>query len=251
MNRHTLPRALFSALVAGAAAVQPAVALPPLKAELVDEATLATMSGKFYGANMLVGLRVDLVSSMTLPDRGSASASGSLSIRRVGGGYDVRVDSRADASAGSGGYPPPGDASAVGGDGLRVNGIGQINQIAGDGNRLSNLTSISFVSDLGNGNFNGQRSAQAAAGLMVAKITFLDGGASLDISAPGALLRQQFDAGANGADGRVLQVGQIAGNDLVGSNRMHLQLMTESMSNRMQQQLGIQQVLAGLRALPR
>ena len=98
MNRHPLPRALFSALVAGAAAVQPAVALPPLKAELVDEATLATMSGKFYGANLLVGLRVDLVSSMSLPDHSRASASGSLSIRRVGSGYDVRVDSRADAS---------------------------------------------------------------------------------------------------------------------------------------------------------
>lgn len=251
MNRRPLPRALFSALVAGAAAVQPAVALPPLKAELVDEATLATMSGKFYGANLLVGLRIDLVSSMTLPDHSSASASGSLSIRRVGSGYDVRVDSRADASAGNGGYQPPGAADAAGGDSLQVNGIGQISQIAGDGNRLSNRTSISFVSDLGNGSFNGRSAAQASAGPMVAKVTFLDGGASMDISGPGALLRQQFDAGANGADGRILQVGQIAGNDLVGSNRMHLQLMTESMSQRMQQQIGIQQVLAGLRALPR
>lgn len=251
MNRHPLPRALFSALVAGAAAVQPAVALPPLKAELVDEATLATMSGKFYGANLLVGLRVDLVSSMSLPDHSRASASGSLSIRRVGSGYDVRVDSRADASAGHGGYRPPGDAGAVGGDSLQVNGIGQISQIAGDGNRMSNLTSISFVSDLGNGSFNGQSAAQASAGPMVAQVTFLDGGASMDISGPGALLRQRFNAGANGADGRILQVGQIAGNDLVGSNRMHLQLMTESMSQQMQQQLGIQQVLAGLRALPR
>ncbi|RDZ26586.1 hypothetical protein DX914_16505 [Lysobacter silvisoli] len=237
--------------MAAAAAAQPAAALPPLKAEIVDDSTLATLSGKFYGANMLVGLRIDLVSTMTLPDQSSASASGALSIRRVGNGFDVRVDTRADASAGSGGYVPPDNTSASGGDSLRVNGIGQISQVAGDGNRLSNLTSISFVSDLGNGAFNGRSAAQASAGPVTAQVTFLDGGARMDINAPGALLSQRFNAGSNGADGRILQVAQIAGNDLVGANRMHLQLMTESMTQQMQQQLGIQQVLAGLRALPR
>lgn len=251
MNRHTLPRALFSALVAGVAAAQSAAALPPVRAEVVDDATLADISGKYFGANMLVGLRVDVVSTLHTAQNGAAQASGSLLIRRNGSGFDVRVDTRTSAQAddGQAGLPI---GIVSGGDTLQVNGIGQISQIAGDGNRLSNLTAIRFTPDLDtSGEFNGRLSSATDAGQMVAQITFLDGGMQLDLTGPGAVLGQHFNQGAAGAAGRILQTGQISGNGIAGSNQVHLQMMTSLMPALWQQQLGVQQALAGLRGLTR
>lgn len=250
MNRHTLPRALFSVLVAGAAAAQTAVALPPVRVEVVDEVTLAGISGKYLGANMLVGLRIDVVSSLHTAQQGTSSATGSLLIHRNGAGFDVSVDTSARTEAG--GAPAMPTGTAVGGEILQINGIGQIGQIAGDGNSLSNLTSIRFVEDTAaNGSFNGALSSQASAGPMTAQVTFLDGGMQLDLTGPGARLGQSFNPGANGVDGRILQIGQIEGNGLTGSNQIHLQMMTSLMPSLWQQQLGVQQALAGLSGLPR
>lgn len=250
MNRHTLPRALFAVLVAGVAAVQSAAALPPLRAEPVDELTLSQVSGKYYGANMLVGLRLEITSTVHSA-HGSANASGSLSIQRVGDGFEVQIDSRSGATAGAevagsgGGY-----ASATGADGLQVNGIGQLSQIAGDDNRMANVTTIRFLPNAdagpsGGGGYNGQTSSSAGAGAMTARITFFDGGLQLGVSGPGATLAQQFRAGG----GQVLQTGQIAGNGVFGSNQLQLTLLTSAMSTQMQHQLGIQQALAGLGGL--
>lgn len=250
MNRHTLPRALFTALVAGAAAVQSAAALPPVRVEVVDDAALAGISGKYFGANMLVGLRIDVVSTLHTAQQGTAQASGSLVVRRDGGGFDVAVGTQAQTGAGADAAPVT--AIATGGEQLQVEGIGQIAQIAGDGNRLSNLTSIRFVSDLGTAaDLNGATSSQSSAGPMSAQVTFLDGGMRLDLTGPGSVLGQQFQPGANGADGRILQIGQIAGNGITASNQLHLQLMTRLMPALFQQQLGVQQALSGLRGLPR
>lgn len=250
MNRHTLPRALFTVLVAGAAAAQSAVALPPVRAEVVDDATLAGINGKYYGANMLVGLRIDVISTLHTAQQGTAQASGSLVIRRNGGRFQVFVGSQTQAEAG--GDAAPATGIATGGEGLRIDGVGQITQIAGDGNRLSNLTSIRFVSDMpGVDGLNGATSSQSSAGPMTAQITFADGGMQLDLTGPGSVLGQRFQPGANGADGRMLQIGQIAGNGITASNQLHLQLMTQLMPSLFQQQLGVQQALSGLRGLSR
>lgn len=250
MNRHTLPRALFSALVAGAAAAQTAAALPPVRAEVVDDATLAGISGKYYGANMLVGLRIDVVSSLHAPGQGQAQASGSLLIQRDGSGFTVQVDTRAQTEAGA--EAPAASGLATGGEQLRVGGIGQISQIAGDRNALSNLTSIRFVSELaGAGEFNGASSSQASAGPMTAQIAFADGGLRLDLTGPGALLGQHVQPGRNGADGSLMQIGQLSGNGLHASNQLHLQLATQLMPSLWQGQLGVQQALSGLNGLAR
>lgn len=251
MNRHPLPRALSTVvLVAGAAAAQPAAALPPVRAEIVDDATLAGISGKYYGANMLVGLRIDVVSTLHTAQQGTAQASGTVVIRRTGSGFDVSVGTRAETAAG--GDAAPATGIATGGERLQVNGIGQITQIAGDGNRLANLTSIRFVSDLpGDGDLNGATSSASSAGPMTAQITFSDGGMRLDLTGPGSVLGQQFQPGTNGIDGRILQIGQLTGNGITGENQLHLQLMTQLMPALYQQQLGVQQALAGLRGLSR
>ncbi|BAV95522.1 hypothetical protein [Lysobacter enzymogenes] len=246
MNRRSLICVL---LAATAAAAQPAAALPPLRAQLVDDATLATLSGRYYDAQMLVGLRVDLISSVATPQQGAAAASGSLLVLREGNGFSVRSDARSSASGG-------GDASASalasGAESVHMQGIGQIAQIAGDGNRLSNLAAIEFV-DPARANrdaagFNGQTRSDSAAGAMHAQVTFLDGGVQVGVQAPGVSLQQRVDAGGLGG---IAQSGRIAGDGVVAGNRLQLQIVSAAMTPQMSRELGLQQALEGLRALPR
>ena len=254
MNRHTLPRALFSVLVAGAAAAQSAAALPPssdtlppVKAYVVDDATLAGLTGKYMGANMLVGLRIDVTSTLHNAHSGSAHASGTLQVRRnATGGFDVAVDTRSGAEAGAGGGPTP-TGVVSGGRELQVNGIGQVAQIAGDRNALSNLTAINFTTELpGTAGFNGQMGSEATAGEMTARITFLDNGVNLDLTSPGANIGQYLSQAGTGSEGRIMQIGQIFGNDIAASNRLQLTLLSEQMSTQMINQQGIQQAMAGI-----
>ncbi|MEH6418246.1 hypothetical protein [Pseudomonas sp. CGJS7] len=251
MNRPSLPRALFSALVAAAAALEPAAALPPLRADLVDEATLATISGKYFGAQMLVGLRVDVISNLSTPQQGAAMASGSLLVLRDGAGLRVQVDARSQAVSGDAAAAST-HANAAGADAAQVRGIGQIAQIAGDGNRLSNLAAIEFVDRAGidrdAAGFNGQSHSESAAGAMQARVTFLDGGIQVGVDAPGAAMRQHLNAGAQGGIG---QLGRIAGDGIDGGNRLQLQVATSAITPQLSQQLGLQQALDSLRALPR
>lgn len=250
MNRNTLPRALFMALVAVAAA-PPAAALPPVRVEVVDDAILDTLNGKYFGANLLVGLRIDLVSSLSTAQGGTANATGSLQMVRVGSNdFEVRVDSRSSATEEAAATAVP-HGSAVGAQGLQVQGIGQVSQIAGDGNRMTNLTTISFmpVAAGSTGQFNGATSSSASAGGMTAQVTFLDRGLQLALTGPGAALTQQLHA--TGANGQVLQSGQIAANGMVGFNQLQLQLMTSPMSIGDLHQLGVRQALAGLDGLGR
>lgn len=254
MNCPRLPPTLFSALLAAAAALQPAAALPPLKAHavtahVVDDATLATISGKYFGAQMLVGLRVDLVSSLNTPQHGTAFASGSLLVERRGGGYEVQVDARSGADAGNATIAAGAAvANASGAESVQMRGIGQIAQIAGDGNRLGNLTSIGFVDRADASGFNGQSHSQASAGAMSARVTFLDGGARIAVDGPGASLQQRLDPGASGG---IAQLGRIAGNGVDASNRMQLQIVTSAITPELSRQLGLQQALDSLRAVPR
>lgn len=255
MNRPSLPRALFSALAAAAAAVQPAAALPPLRAQIVDDATLATLSGRYLDAQMLVGLRVDLISSVATPQQGAAMASGSLLIQRDGAGFSVISDARSSAVAGADAPAP--DATASGAETVRMQGIGQIAQIAGDGNRLANLAAIEFVdqahADTAAAGFNGQTHSDSAAGALRAQVTFLDGGAQVGVQAPGVSLQQRLDGGASGgvASGGIAQTGRIAGDGVIAGNRLQLQIVTAAMTPQMSRQLGLQQALEGLRGLPR
>lgn len=264
MTRFRLPHALIMALVAVAAAA-PAAALPPfyespgaapVRHELVDDSELAGITGKYLGSNMLVGLRVDLVSTLSTGQGGTAMAGASLYIQRTGSGFRVLVDSRADAAApaldpatataGAAGTEPVRNI-ATGGDRIDVQGIGQITQIAGDNNRMANLALIEVVDALAAADgFNGRRGLQAASGDMVATVSFVGGGVELGLSGPGATIRQQALAGGAGG---VMQVGQIAGDGMVASNSMHLQMLSSAMPILSMQQLGIQQALVAISGL--
>jgi hypothetical protein len=222
---------------------------PPVEATVVDDAALDDMTGRYMGANMLVGLRIELVSTLQTSDGGTAGATGALQVvRDGGGGFLVAVDTRSGADAGSGGAAPAG--VATGGSGLQIGGIGQVIQIAGDGNDFSNLASITFARHLpGTSGFNGQAHSGSTDGLMTARISFLEGGMALQLTAPGALVSQSLAPGAAAATGSFMQVGQLFGNDISGANRMQLTLLTEQMSEQAIRQLGTQLALSGLGGL--
>ncbi|GAB2511684.1 hypothetical protein [Lysobacter humi (ex Lee et al. 2017)] len=253
MKTHRLPR-VFMALVAAATAM-PAAALPPtpapappVRVELVDDATLAGLTGKFYGADMLTGVRIDLVSTLANAQGGTATASGALYVRRTATGFDVQLDARAQAVAGSEAAPATTHV-AVGGEQLDVHGIGQITQIAGDGNRMGNLALIRIGGDAGAPTgFNGLTQAAADAGELSARISFDDGGVRLGLGAIGATIRQDVMPGESG---HIVQMGQIAGNGITASNRLQLQMMTTAMPGVAMQQLGVHQALAAISGLRR
>lgn len=251
MNRQLLPRAAFTGLVVAAVAAQAAAAGPAVKhstvrPQLVDDATLAQVSGKYLNQQMLIGLRIDLVSTLSAP-QGTASATGSLLMQADGlGGMSVRVDSRSQAQAQPAAVSPTSDSVARGADALQVNGIGQVVQIAGDGNRMANLARISFGALDTGGDFNGRTESLASDGALVARIRF-DEGVQLGLSAPGVQLQQRV-----GVDSvPVLQSGQIASDHVTGSNQLQLQLMTRDLPVTQQHRLGIQQALSGLAPIGR
>jgi hypothetical protein len=251
MNRHRLPL-VFMALVAAATAL-PAVALPPsdlppVRVELVDDATLGAITGKFFGADMLTGVRIDMVSNLAAANGGTAQASGSLYIRRGSAGYEVYVDSRATAEAGSTPAAPTTNV-ATGGQHVAVHGIGQISQIAGDGNRMQNVAIIRVGGEpAAPEGFNGSMGAYARTDDVSARVSFIGGGLQVGAGALGATIRQDV---LPGHAGRVMQLGQITGNGVTASNSLQLQMMTTAMPTLSMQQLGIQQALAALSGLRR
>lgn len=256
MNTRKLPLALFGTLVgmavsasAEAAQPSPAVKPAPVRVEVVDEDTLSRINGKFYGADMLVGLRIELLSNWRTAE-GSLSAVGTLQIQRnSNGGFDVQVDTHSDAQAAGGSGTGLANATATGGDQVTVNGVGQVVQIAGDGNRFANLTTISFTPHADtSGSFNGQTASTTSNGDMIASVSFEGGGAKLGLSAPSGMLSQSV---ISGADGGVMQSARVAGQDQIGSNTMQLQLQTSAMPALQQQQMGVYEAMAGLRQLSR
>lgn len=231
-----------------AAADDASLWLEPVATEAVDDAVLDATRGRFYGANMLVGVRIDLVSSLATAQGGQASAQGSLQLtRNASGGFDVRVDTRSGASgtqaAGSSGL-------AIGGDGLGVNGIGQVTQIAGDGNRMGNLAVIRVVDSLaGPTDFNGSTDSAAQAGTLTARVSFAEGGLQLGLTAPGVSIGQRV--GATAGSGEISQYGRIAGDGFTGSNALSMQILTAPLTTAELQDIGIRQALSGISGLGR
>jgi len=257
MNRHSLPLVLFMGLTAVAAAPR-AAALPPssqplwiepVRAEPVDDALLGQMTGKYYGADMLVGVRIDLVTQLATAGGGSASALGAIYVRRSGAGFAVQIDSRTQATAGSD-AAGAGNATAIGGDGIAVQGIGQVTQIAGDGNRMGNVALIRVVGDLpAPVGFNGATQSQAQDGTMTATVHFDGTGMQLGVGTAGASIGQNVIAGAPSA-GSILQFGRIAGDGFAAGNSLPLQVVAPAMPTLSLQQAGIQQALLAITGLP-
>lgn len=250
MNTRILPLALFGLLVGVAVPAQAGTATPlaPVRVEVVDENTLDGIRGKFFGADMLVGLRINLLSDWRTAG-GSMSAIGALQIERGPNGefiVSIYTDAKASADNAAGALLP--GATASGGELTSVNGIGQITQVAGDGNRFSNRTTITFVPSGSLGALTpGAASSSSSNGNLTAQVSFGTGGMTMGLFGPGGVLQQTV----GGAGGGLMQIAQVAGQDQIGSNTMQLQMMTATMPALMQQQMGIYQALAGMQQLPR
>lgn len=256
MDNRQLPLALFVALVVAAVPAQAGAALPPSSiaevvagsthADEIDDATLAGMTGRYLGNDMLVGLRVELVSTWQAADGRQATASGTLQIERNdNGGFQVAIDSRSDASGG--GVGGAGNAAASGAESLDVRGIGQVVQIAGDGNRMGNLATISVrPQSSAGGQFNGATGSSARSGDVTARVSFTGGGIQVGVAGTGAHVGQALNLGQG-----LQQTVRVAGDGQAGGNAMALQLLTRTLPVSSAQMLGIRQALAGLQALPR
>jgi len=241
---------MFGLLVGAAVPAHAGTAPPltPVRVEVVDENTLDGIRGKFMGADMLVGLRINLLSDWRTAS-GSMSAFGSLQIERGANGefiVSIYTDAKASLENPAGALQP--NASATGGQQISVNGIGQVTQIAGDGNQFSNLTTISFVPNGSLGAFTpGAANSTSSQGDLIATVSFGGGGMTLGLSGPGGLMQQSV----GGAEGGLMQVAQVAGQNQVGSNTMQLQMLSATMPALMQQQRGLYQALAEMKQLPR
>lgn len=148
--------------------------------QAVDDDVLSHQTGKAPGASMVSGFVLDLMSQWQMPNGGSASAHGTLTVSATadnsltaqvatsaqasdgvehgnhngngngnggahGGGGGIRNGngnaSAPLASAGTGANP---QASATGGQNISVSGVSQVTQIAGDSNTATNSTVIAF-----------------------------------------------------------------------------------------------------------
>ena len=214
--------------------------LEPVDARPVDDRTLDAARGKFLGANMLVGVRIDLVTQLTNAAGGQAGGQASLYIVNTPDGPQVQVDTRSSAGGAAG---VAGNGVATGGDALIVNGVGQVTQIAGDGNRMGNTAVIRVVDALPTPTgFNGERSSQSQAGPVTATVSFAEGGLQMGVQMPGARLGQTVRGGAG--DGGVLQQATITGDGFTGSNTLQMQILAAPLPLASLSELGVQQARA-------
>lgn len=156
-------------------------ALAGVRWQAVDDDVLSRQTGKAPGAEMVSGVVLDLMSQWQMPNGGSATAHGKLTIStNADNSLSAQVSTSAQASDGTGhgnhfgnnqGNAPlatattastntsttsttttaasPGtganpQASATGGQNVSINGVSQVNQVAGNGNTSTNSAVIDF-----------------------------------------------------------------------------------------------------------
>lgn len=218
----------------------------------VDDDVLARQSGKFADATMVSGFVVNLLSQWQLPNGALAVAQGSLNVvANAANQLSAQVQTAAAVVAGdpsrANGTDP--NASASGGQTIRVNGVSQVTQVAGNGNTGSNAMTIDFGPNLGpasamlpGASSAPSASAASADGTIRASIGFGANGVRLVLNTP-AGVASQIVAPAAAQAGSIAQLLQVAGNQQFVSNQLQLQLRTQQMSGGALRQAGILQAL--------
>ncbi len=141
----------------------------------VDDNVLSHQTGKGAGGTMVSGLVLQILSQWQMPDGGSASAQGALTIS-TNANNSVSAQASTSAQARDGGVHGNGNgvgqgnaahggsattsvasngmgtgadpqANATGGQHVSVNGVSQVTQVAGNGNVGMNSTVIDFNGD--------------------------------------------------------------------------------------------------------
>ncbi|MGF6601696.1 hypothetical protein P3T23_006440 [Paraburkholderia sp. GAS448] len=244
------------------------VAPQQLSWQAVDDDLLAHQTGKYAGATMISGFVLSVLSEWKMPNGATAIAQGALTVAQnmqneitAKANTMVKVtEDRAAAQHNNGanaaaqhnnGASPT--AHATGGQGVSVNGVSQVTQVAGDGNVGVNAAQIDFNNNAAQlANFAGGTNAPAASasnstGTIKAGISFGTGGVTVALQTPAGLATQTIAPNNAQQAGSIAQLLQIAGNNQQVANQLQLHLQTQQMSPLMQQQLGVLQALQNSR----
>ena len=258
--------------------VQAGSAIGGARWQAVDDDVLSHQTGKAPGAEMVSGLVLDLMSQWQMPNGGSATAHGKLTIStNADNTLSAQVSTSAQAndgaghgshygntlgnaplatattpntaSAGTGANP---QASATGGQNVSINGVSQVNQVAGNGNTSSNSAVIDFngsnpatLAASGGAASTNSPSAQAtsASGNVRASVTFGNGGVALMLQTPSGIASQTISPAAIQGSGSIAQWVQVAGNAQAVVNQLQLSVQTHAMSGALLRQLGVLQAM--------
>lgn len=234
------------------------VAPQQLKWQTVDDDVLAHQTGKFAGAAMINGFVLTVLSQWQLPNGATAVAQGALTVtQNMTNGITAKVNTMAKViennvtnALNSGANP---NAQTDGGQGISVNGVSQVTQVAGDRNIGMNSAQIDFnnnapqLANIAGGTNSPAASATNSTGTVKAGISFGIGGVTVALQTPAGLATQTIAPSNAQQAGAIAQLLQIAGNNQQVANQLQLHLQTQQMSPAMQQQLGVLQALQNSR----
>ncbi|MGF6604157.1 hypothetical protein P3T23_008912 [Paraburkholderia sp. GAS448] len=224
------------------------IASQAIQVQTVDDEVLAHQTGKYAGASMISGFVLNLLSEWQQPNGAMAIAQGTLTVvQGASGQISATVDTHAgvtgDAGAGSGASR---NAHVSGGQGVAVNGISQVTQVAGDGNLGTNAAQIDFNNNaaLLPAGANGAPSATASSltGSITASVAFGAHGMSVALQTPAGAATQTIAPG----NAQIAQLLQIAGNQQQVTNQLQLHLQTQPISAAMLRQMGLLQALQNI-----
>jgi hypothetical protein len=225
----------------------------------VDDDVLAHQTGKYAGATMISGFVLNVLSQWKMPNGATAIAQGALTVAqnmqneitaKVHTMVKVTEDRVAAAQHNNGANPA---AHATGGQGVSVNGVSQVTQVAGDGNVGVNAAQIDFnnnapqLANIAGGTNAPAASASNSTGTIKAGISFGNGGVTVALQTPAGLATQTIAPNNAQQAGSIAQLLQIAGNNQQVANQLQLHLQTQQMSPLMRQQLGVLQALQNSR----
>jgi hypothetical protein len=223
-----------------------------LKVQVVGDDVLATQTGKYAGATMISGFVLNVISQWQLPNGVTALAQGTLSaVQNTAGQINSSVSTLASVTGGdrgsnAGGSGANPNAQANGGQGVSVNGVSQITQVAGDHNSGANSALIEFnnnaITSTGSAN-TPSALASNSTGSVKAGISFGSNGVNVTLQTPSGLATQTIAP----SSGQIAQLLQIAGNNQQVANSLQLSLQTQQMSASMIRQLGVLQALQNRR----
>jgi hypothetical protein len=234
------------------------VAPQQLNWQSVDDDVLAHQTGKYAGATMISGFVLNVLSQWKMPNGATAIAQGALTVAQnmqneITAKVNTMVKVTEDRVAAQHNNGASQTAHATGGQGVSVNGVSQVTQVAGDGNVGVNAAQIDFnnnaaqVANIAGGTNAPSASASNSSGTVKAGISFGSGGVTVALQTPAGLATQTIAPNNAQQAGSIAQLLQIAGNNQQVANQLQLHLQTQQMSPLMQQQLGVLQALQNSR----
>jgi hypothetical protein len=254
------------------------VAPQQLNWQSVDDDVLAHQTGKYAGATMISGFVLSVLSQWKMPNGATAIAQGALTVARNmqdeitekvntmvkvtedrvaadrhndGANAADRHNDGFNAAHHNNGANPA--AHVTGGQGVSVNGVSQVTQVAGDGNVGVNAAQIDFnnnaaqLANIAGGTNAPAASASNSTGTIKAGISFGNGGVTVALQTPAGLATQTVAPNNAQQAGSIAQLLQIAGNNQQVANQLQLHLQTQQMSPLLQRQLGVLQALQNSR----